>query len=129
MNIYTEDITKNKISILCSRDLNEEKTLQKYGLLISNYICSKTDKNSIITIGNLRNGNLIKYLKDNNFRIDIKKQHPKSLIPSNKKLIKESNIVIFLNYNSSKGITTFLNYAKSIENKKYYELRIEDKDI
>lgn len=118
-NKYLYDVV-----ILSSSVFNEEKSLKVYGDDIIDFLNKYMPKYSQITIGNIKNGNLIKLLQNNQFKISVKRQHKNSLRASNRKLIKESDIAIFLNYHSSTHMEEFIEYADNIIDKKYFVFKV-----
>lgn len=116
--------SKNNLDIvlLSSSYFNNKEILNQNKSKIITFISSHTLEESIITIGNIKNAELINFLKENKFNVEVKRQTPSSLVPSNRKSIKESKKVLFLYYSSSKNLSKFIEYAKNLDDKEFYIL-------
>ena len=99
---------------MSSRFLNENNNLEDYQTEIENFLNKVIPKDAVITMGNLKNGPMIKYINSIGYDINKKIQHPQSLYNSNRMLIRQNELVIFLIYNNSANMTDFLEYAKEV---------------
>jgi len=109
---------KIKTVILSSAKLNDIKILEDKYKNIKSFLDLNLPEYATITIGVIKNVNLITFLKENGYEITRKNQRVMSLENSNKKLIRENDLVIFLKYQNSQKIDDFIDYAHSIDNKK-----------
>ena len=116
---------ETKVVILSSEKLNDLDILEKYYDEIKEFLDTNLPKNSFITIGNIKNGNLINFLKTKGYLINKKLQHVNSLENSNKKLIRENDMIIFFHYNKSSIIRNFIEYAQNFDSKEIKILNFE----
>lgn len=110
------------IVLLSSSYFNNKEVLKQNKSRIITFISSHILEESTITIGNIKNAELINFLKENKFNVEVKRQAPSSLIPSNKKSIKESTKALFLYHSSSKNLSKFIEYAKNLDDKEFHIL-------
>lgn len=100
--------------IMSSRFLNENNNLDNYKSKIEEFLADVIPENTVITMGNLKNGPMIKYVNSLGYEVNKKRQHPESLYNSNRMLIRQNDLVIFLIHNNSANMTDFLEYAKEM---------------
>jgi len=103
---------KKTVVILSSAILNNQDELQEYSCKIKKFLKNNIPKNYLLSIGIIKNRQLINYLHDNGYEINEINQHPNSLKNSNKKLIRNNDLVIFFNYPNSPYIDKYIQYAK-----------------
>lgn len=113
-----------KVSILSSGDLNDKNTFEKYSETIFEFLTKNIPEHSEVTIGNIKNGTIIEFLKNNNIEVNVRRQHPNSAGSNNKRSMQESDITIFLHYNNSKSIKGFIEYIRGLKDKTYYLLEL-----
>ena len=58
-----------KVSILSSGDLNDKNTFEKHSETILKFLTENIPKHSEVTIGNIKNGTLIEFLKNTSFLV------------------------------------------------------------
>ena len=97
---------------MSSRFLNENNNLEDYKNEIENFLDKVIPVDAVITMGNLKNGPMIEFINSIGYVINKKRQHPQSLYNSNRMLIRENDLVIFLIHNNSANMTDFLEYAR-----------------
>lgn len=118
---------KTTVVILSSEQLNNTQVLETYAQEIGLFMKENIPENHLITIGVIKNVQLINYLQNNGYEIIRKNQRAGSLENSNKKLIRENDKVIFFNYPNSSKINQFIGYAQDLENKDYRVLELGHK--
>ena len=118
-------MNKIKAVILSSAKLNDTKILEDKYENIKSFLDLNIPEHVTITIGVIKNVNLISFLQEKGYEINRKNQRVMSLENSNKKLIRENDLVIFFKYQNNPKIDDFIKYAKSIENKKIVTLDME----
>ena len=101
--------------IMSSKFLNENNNLENYKSEIEEFLVDVIPENAVITMGNLKNGPMIKFINSIGYVVNKKRQHPQSLYNSNRMLIRQNDLVIFLIYNNSANMTDFLDYAKEMD--------------
>ncbi len=69
---YINDVIKPTVVILSSQYLNNAKILKEYSQEIEQFMKENIPENSLITIGSIKNGELIMYLQDNGYEITKK---------------------------------------------------------
>ena len=99
---------------MSSRFLNENNNLENYKNEIENFLEKVIPMDAVITMGNLKNGPMIQFIDNIGYIVNKKIQHPQSLYNSNRMLIRQNDLVIFLIYNNSANMTDFLEYAKEV---------------
>lgn len=114
------------VTLLSSATINDKKVLDIYGKTILEFLEKNIPNNSKVIIGNLKNGELIKFLKENKIEIDVQRQHPNSMGSSNRRYMKESDITLFLHHNNSDNINGFIEYVKNLDDKSYHILELKD---
>lgn len=102
---------KIKVAILSSRKLNENDIFNKHKETIKSVMSSYSINEVDITIGNIKNKLLIDFIQELGFNVIVKRQSVPSLENSNKKIIREHEMVIFFNYEESPHISNFIDYA------------------
>lgn len=102
-----------KTLIMSSRFLNEGDNLKNYETQIEIFLNTVIPTGAVITMGNLKNVPMIKFIKSIGYDVNKKKQMPESLYNSNRKLIREHDLVIFLIHNHSSNMSDFLDYARA----------------
>ncbi len=105
------------VVILSSEQLNHTNMLEEYSQEITIFMKENIPKNHLITIGVIKNVQLIKHLQNIGYEITSKNQRSGSLGNSNRKLIRDNDLVIFFNYPDSPYISEFIDYAKRIDGK------------
>lgn len=115
------------VVILSSAQLNNTKILETYTQEIELFMKENIPENSFITIGVIKNLQLINYLQNHGYVINRKNQRAGSLENSNKKLIRDNEIVIFFNYPESSKINEFIAYAHNLKDKDYRVLELGQK--
>lgn len=123
------DNCAQSIVILSSGAFADNKILDRHKEKIEQFMQENITDGSKITIGNIKNTKMIEYLESIGYSIIKKSQHVKSLGNSNRKLINESDLALFISYENSPNIANFINHANKIENKKFKVLMLSDKDI
>ena len=113
------------ITILASSKVNDIEVLENQKNKIDEFLKEHISDNDIVTIGKMKNINLIKYLECRNYEVTVKTQPKDIIIQHNKSMIKSSDITLFLNYNSSENMQRFIEYAQSLEDKEYYILDVK----
>jgi len=104
---------KQTVAILASSALNDKVTLQKYKDVIQKKLAQFEVDEIVITIGDIKNGLIIEYIKNLGYEVKVEAQYKifigKAIGKSNKNIIDKNNIIIFLREN--KGIDEFIEYA------------------
>lgn len=106
-----------KIAILSSRKLNESNIFDKHKDSIESFIKEFNKDEVVITIGNIKNKLLINFIQGLGFEVTVVTQRSGSLENSNKKIIRENEMIVFLRYDESPTIGYFLDYAIEIGGK------------
>ena len=104
-----------KTLIMSSRYLNENNNLDSYKSQIESFLNRIISPNPVITMGNLKNVPMIHFVRSLGYDVNKKNQMPESLYNSNRKLIREHDLVIFLIHNHSSNMSDFLEYAKEMK--------------
>ena len=104
-----------KTLIMSSRYLNDGDNLDNYIAQVESFLNRMIPPNAVITMGNLKNGPMIHFIKSLGYDVNKKIQMPESLYNSNRKLIREHELVIFLIHNHSSNMTDFWEYAKEMK--------------
>ena len=115
-----------KYTAFISAKFNKEDSgrLETHKNEIVNFIKNIIGGNPLI-IGNLYTGYIRKVLLEEGIELFVVKQHPRILTTLNRKLIKATDIAIFITYkNQSPKIEEFYEYAKK-EGKICYKLDIQ----
>jgi len=99
---------------MSSRFLNENNNIKDHQTEIESFLDKVIPIDAVITMGNLKNGPMIKFINSIGYDINKKRQHPESLYNSNRMLIRQNDLVIFLIYNNSANMTDFLEYAREV---------------
>lgn len=107
--------SKIKIALLSSRKLNEQEIFNEHKNTIENFIKNFTIDEVKITIGNIKNKLIINCIQDLGFDVSIVQQQTASLENSNKKIIRENEIIVFLRYDNSPTMGYLLDYAIGID--------------
>ncbi len=115
---------QTKVVILSSEQLNNIQMLEKYSQEIELFMKENIPNNPLITIGVIKNVNLINYFQNNGYEITRKPQRSGSLENSNKKLIRDNEIVLFFNYPDSSKITEFIGYVNGLDGKDFRVLEL-----
>jgi len=110
-------MNKINVVILSSAQLNDSEVLKEHSSEIINFLTSHLPSESFITIGVIKNVNLINFLEENGYEISRKNQRLGSLENSNKKLIRENDLVLFFRFLNNPNIDDFIEYAKQIDGK------------
>ncbi len=100
---------------MSSRYLNEGNNLDNYKSRIESFLNTVIPANTVIKMGNLKNGPIIHFIRSLGYDVNKKIQMPGSLYNSNRKLIREHDLVIFLIHNHSSNMSDFLEYAKEMK--------------
>ena len=108
--------------IMSSRFLNDN--LKDYQSEIEIFLNKVIPANAVITMGNLKNVPMIKFIDSVGYQVNKKRQHPDSLYNSNRMLIRQNDLVIFLIHNNSANMTDFLEYAKEVNVKQIEVLQL-----
>ncbi len=111
-----ESSTK-KVVILSSRFQNTEYFEENKQNIID-FLKPYIDNNKII-MGKYSNKTLINFLIEKGYEVDERNQHIDSVRPSNYKLIKEADICIFIQFNKSENIQSFIEYVNNNEKESY----------
>lgn len=110
--------------IMSSRFLNDNDNLKDHKTEIENFLNKIIPINAVITMGNLKNVPMIKFIDSIGYKVNKKRQHPDSLYNSNRMLIRQNDLVIFLIHNNSANMTDFLEYAKEVNVKQIEVLQL-----
>jgi len=116
-----------KLAILSSRKLNEKEIFDKHRDTLENVIKGFDPKEVEITIGNIKNKLVINFLRDLGYKVIVVSQRSGSLYNSNKKIIRENEMIVFLRYDESPRIGEFLEYAIAIGGKSTVPININSK--
>lgn len=119
--------SKTTVVILSSEELNDKKKLEEYKSEITLFMDENLPENHLITIGAIKNIKLIEFLQDKGYEINKKAQSLPSLENSNNKLIRDNDIVIFFNCSESLHVSSFIDYARDIDNKDIKILNLNSK--
>jgi len=106
---------KIPIALFGSAVLNEKKTFLACQEQIGKALEVFDPKEYEISIGKLKNKLLIEYVKGLGYDVNIISQHPKSLLNSNKKIIREHVLSVFLIHHESSIMMELLSYAQAVE--------------
>ncbi len=89
--------------------------LKDYKSEIEFFLNKVIPSNPVITMGNLKNLPMIHFIENLGYDVNKKIQMPESLYNSNRKLIREHDLIIFLIHNHSSNMTDFCEYAKEMK--------------
>lgn len=106
--------SKIKLALFSSGALNEQEIFDQQKDTIENFLKGfKTDEVEI-TIGNIKNKLIINCIQEIGFNVSIVQQQTASLENSNKKIIRENEMIVFLRYDDSPTMGYLLDYAIEI---------------
>ena len=109
--------TKMPIAIFSSAIFNEKKVFAEYEAKFKN-ILKEFDPNKYeISIGKLKNKLFIDFVQKLGYEVNIIAQHPKSLENSNKKIIKDHELMLFFIYDKSSIMMKLLIFAQTFSEK------------
>jgi len=118
-----------KLAILSSRKLNEKEIFDKHKNTLENAITSFDPKEVEITIGNIKNKLVIDLVKDLGYKVIVVSQSKggMGLYNSNKKIIRENEMIVFFRYDESPTISEFMDYAIEIGGRSTLPININSK--
>jgi len=118
-----------KLAILSSRKLNEKEIFDKHKNTLENAITSFDPKEVEITIGNIKNKLVIDLVKDLGYKVVVVSQSRggMGLYNSNKKIIRENEMIVFFRYDESPTIGDFMDYTIEIGGRSTLPININSK--
>ena len=118
---------KIPIAVFASAKLNEIKLFTEYKDNIKDVLKDFDPAQYEISIGKLKNKLLISLLEELGYSVNVISQHPKSLLNSNKKIIKDNALNIFFIYDNSSIMIELLLFSQSLENKASLPIHLSKK--
>jgi len=102
---------KIDIAVFSSKKLNESDLFEISKNKIENAIKGFGKDEVVITIGNIKNKLLINFIKELGYVVNVVSQRNGSIDNSNKKIIRENEIAVFMIVDDSSNMLKLLDYA------------------
>ncbi len=119
--------TKIPVAVFSSAILNEKNIFTQYKDQIRYYFQNFHPDEYKISIGKLKNKLFIDIIEELGYEVEVISQHPKSLMNSNKKIIKENALILFFIHHGSSVMTELLSFAQTLEGKTVIPVHFSEK--